>query len=187
MSARFVSARERLSWAEEEIADLERVTRDFFTSKPYNPVAEPDDKGVYEIHKIKLVKPLPRMLSGRTIKTAEDLRAALDLVAYEIAEAANCASTKVHFPFCRSSGDIDSRLGSACKNFPKEITAFFKRLQPYEGGDDLLWSVNELCITSKHKLIVPVGTVVGPLEFSTLKVEGTGQFYMPCGMAKKTS
>ena len=50
--------------------------------------------------------------------------------------------------------------------------------QPYLGGDDLLWALNEICITDKHKLAVPIGHTLmkGPMS-----LKGTGFFSMPEG------
>jgi len=68
-----------------------------------------------------------------------------------------------------------SSIGRA-KDLPKEIQSLFCGFQPYLGGDDLLWALNEICITDKHKIAVPIGhaLVKGPMG-----LQGTGRFWTP--------
>jgi hypothetical protein len=169
MKDKFHSSRTRIRWAKEDILHFKKRMLAFFKTKPYARVVEPHDNGIQEVHKIKLIRPLPEALTSRTIKAAEDLRSALDMAAYAIAEAVGGPALErndIYFPFSRGETDLKSRVNRVCKYFPEEIKALFTKLQPYKGGDDLLWALNELCKPSKHKIIVPVGTSSGEMRLT---------------------
>jgi hypothetical protein len=68
-----------------------------------------------------------------------------------------------------------SSIGRA-KDLPPQIQSLFCGFQPYLGGDDLLWALNEICVADKHKMVIPVGA--GVLRTSA-SVHVTGWFSMP--------
>src|SRR5260370_9753003 len=146
----FSHSRTRIRWAEEYISDFKRERESFLHREPYTHVVEPDGQGVYEVHKVKLTETVPDALTKYTVAVVENLRATLDMVAFAIR-----SGDSDYFPFCRTAADMEARLGSACKDFAKEIRALFASFQPYKGGDDLLWALNELCKPFKHRVIVP--------------------------------
>ncbi|HXE91262.1 MAG TPA: hypothetical protein VNK82_09900 [Terriglobales bacterium] len=180
MKRPFDDSRKRIAWAKRDFKQFKGRCRRFLKSNPHIAVTEMDDEGIYELHKIKLAKPLPEVLTHRVSGVLESLRAALDLAASSVATLAGGDSGNVHFPFSATEADFKSRLGSACKNFPKEIHALFASFKPYKGGDDALWALNELCNASKHRLIVPIGMSTGPLHVERMEV--SGPFRIPyCG------
>jgi hypothetical protein len=63
-----------------------------------------------------------------------------------------------------------------CKNIPEQIYPFFRALQPYKGGNDLLWALNDVCVRDKHKLLTATGTAAWRHH---ARFEGTAVFSMP--------
>jgi hypothetical protein len=87
------------------------------------------------------------------------LRASLDLAVAEVGQLAGAPKLdKLYFPFCATDSDLAGRISSCCNGIPDEIKTLLASYKPYFGGEDVLWAVNELCRTSKHRLIVPVST-----------------------------
>ena len=41
-------------------------------------------------------------------------------------------------------------------------------VQPYKGGNDLLWAIHKLNIIDKHRLLLTVGSAVHSLDFTAL-------------------
>lgn len=154
-------SRLRLQWAKESLADFERCARIYFKRTRCELVTVPDPDGIHERHKLRLSKPFPLALTKYTVHVIEDLRAALDLAACGVARLANLPVENVHFPFCKAAIDFKSRVNSVCKDFPQSITNLFASYEPYSGGSELLFAINELCNISKHKIIVPVVSTVG--------------------------
>lgn len=159
--SQFHSSRTRIGWAKENIAKFEKRAELFFRRTSHITVIEADSDGVHDLHKFRLAKTLPPILTEHTVSAVENLRSALDLAAVAVGHLCNVPDANIHFPFCKSSSDIKSRVNGACKNLPNEIKALFSSFQPYRGGNDLLWAINELCNTSKHRLIYPVAAQGG--------------------------
>ncbi len=126
----------------------------FFNATPYIWVAEPDTKEpLLEIHKLRFTRGLPDLCVTLASDALHNLRDALDNVAYGLAVAAG----KIHplhtaFPFGGSAADFENNLGR-CKDVPEEIHTVFRAYRPYKGGNDLLWALNKLAVTDKHKLL----------------------------------
>lgn len=167
----FKDARLRIRWAKESAAHFERSARLYFKKNPYIPVIEPDPDGIHDRYKLKLIKPFPTSLTKNTIRTVENLRSALDLIAAGVARLANLPVDDVYFPFCKSEPDFKSRIDRCCKNFPKEITGLWSSYEPYGRTDNLLFAINEICNTSKHKIIVPVLNKTG-IVFPYIEASG---------------
>jgi len=180
MSDSFDSSYRKLKRAEEHFADLERKIKTFIESNPYHDVSEPHpDKPDHEVHKVKPRRELrPEFDDMGDVfgEFVQNLRAALDNAGYAIAtntgrpDAKNCA-----FPFARSLDHMVNAVGR-CADLPREIQSLFCGFQPYLGGDDLLFAVNEACNTDKHKIVVPLFNVFVP---SGIAVGGTRFFEMP--------
>jgi hypothetical protein len=149
----------RIGWAKKDIAYFERSAKRFFKHAKPSLVTDPDLDGVHELHKLRFSKKLPTTLTQKTISACENLRSALDLLAVEVARLARVPNVEdIHFPFSKVAGDFKSRLNSrACKPLPDDIKALFASYEPYAGGSDLLWAINELANTSKHTSIIHVG------------------------------
>ena len=163
MRGHFNNARLRIKWAKNDIANFERSAKRFFKNTKPTLVTDPDPDGIRELHKLRLSKKLPTTLTQKAISACENLRSALDLLAVDVARLASIPSVgDIHFPFSATAGDFKSRLNSrACRPLPDEIKALFASYEPYAGGSDLLWAINELANTSKHDSIIHVGFKTG--------------------------
>jgi hypothetical protein len=160
----FADSRVRLQWAKESLTDFERCAKVYFKRTPYELCVEPAPDGVHERHKFRIHKSLPSALTKFTVHAIEDLRAALDLAACDVARLVRPHGSSVediYFPFSKSAADFKSRINSACKELPADITKLFASYEPYSGGSDLLFAIKELSNASKHDLIVPVASVIG--------------------------
>jgi hypothetical protein len=158
---RFADARSRINWAKKDVANFERCAKRFFKNTKPALITELEPDGIHELHKFRLGKKLPTALTQNTITACEHLRAALDLLAVKVARLANVPDELVryiHFPFSATVTDFKSRLnGKACQPLPDGIKTLFASYEPYAGGSDLLWAINELANTSKHDSIIHVG------------------------------
>jgi hypothetical protein len=177
MADPFESSRRKIARAEEHLADLKRKISDLGSDSPYERVMEPDpDNPNHEIHKLKLTKVLPPSLAEITGDIVQNLRNALDNAGYAIAVAFGSVDPKfTAFPFAGSVGQMANALGRA-KDIPPQIHPLFCGFQPYPGGDDLLWALNEICITDKHKMLIPMDAGI---VRAGVDVRGLGHFSMP--------
>jgi hypothetical protein len=173
----FSDSYRKIRRAEKLMQDLEREIIQFKESDPYRRVIEPDsEKPDHEVHKVKLFVPFPESIGDIAHDIAQNLRGALDNAAYAIAVASgktdpkNCA-----FPFAGSVAQMANSLGRS-KDVPPQIQSLFCGFQPYLGGDEFLWALNEIANTAKHKTAVPITTA---RVSKSASVHGTGFFQMP--------
>ena len=171
------SSRRKVTRAEEHFGDLQRKVNEFGWSNPYARVVEPHpDKANHVVHKIKVTKEIPAPVAEIVADVAQNLRNALDNAAYAVAVAAGNPNPKnCSFPFAKSAADMVSSIGRA-KDLPLQIQSLFCGFQPYLGGNELLWALNEICITDKHMMLIPIGNGVFR---ASANVSGTGYFSMP--------
>lgn len=151
----FESSRRKVARAKEHIADLERETGLFFGARPYSVVIEPDpNEPKHEVHKIRFDRAMPDSFASLTAEAVHNLRSALDNVGYGLAVSGGRVNPKyTAFPFSGSALDFENVIKGRCKDIPEEIHALFRAYQPYRGGNDFLWALNEVSITDKHKLL----------------------------------
>jgi hypothetical protein len=173
----FESSRRKIARAEEHFTDLQQRIVEFTRLNPYERVIEPHpERPDHVVHKIKLTQALPQSLADITGDIVQNLRNALDNAGYAVAVACGCKDPKYSaFPFAGSVAQMANALGRS-KDLPQPIQSLFVGFQPYLGGDDFLWALNEMCVADKHKMLIPIGT--GILR-SGASVCGTGFFSMP--------
>lgn len=158
MSKNLISATEMLDDASAQIKELENKIDIFFNSQPYKRVIERDTHSKADIHKVKLIQQIPGQIRSNARHIASDIRSSLDHIGYASAVAAGKSKPKkTYFPFARSAEEVGNVKKRNCQDLPDEIFNVFWSFNPYLGGDETLWALNELANCNKHRSIVPVG------------------------------
>jgi hypothetical protein len=162
LSDPFASSRLMLGRAKAHAADLNSQFEAFIQSQPQDSVVEPSADGLRSDYKLKFPQGFPASFSLVASDCAYNLRSALDQIGYAMARAKKPGSEPFNtiFPFCRISSEFDNVLAKNCRDIPSEIQDSFRRLKPYRGGDDLLWSLSEINNRNKHRLLVPMGSAI---------------------------
>ena len=177
ISGPFESSWRKIARAEEHYDELRRKIDEFVQEDPYERVIEPNAESSEQVvHKIRLTKPLPFAIADITGDIVQNLRNALDNAGYAVSVASGKADPKFSaFPFAGSLAQMPNSLGRS-KDLPQPIQSLFFGFQPYFGGDDMLWALNEMCIADKHKMVLPIGTSAVRVGAN---VHGKGYFSMP--------
>ncbi len=162
----FKSPKSMIRHAERHIAEFQARINAFFHDKPWAIVVEKDSDGVTNVLKVKFTKELSDELPHLVFDAANNLRSALDQIAFVVGvKHKGIDSPKsAKFPFGPTEADMLNNLAGGCKDLPTEIRDLFKGFKPYKGGNNALWALNELCNTPKHKILYPAvmeGGVVG--------------------------
>lgn len=173
----FDSSRRTIARAKQHIADLDKRVSAFNETKPYAHVVEPDTAGNH-LHKVKMTSRIPEDFSDIASDAVNNLRASLDQAGYSIAVALGKVEPRnAYFPFADSAANLESIIKRRCKDLPNEILALFRSFKPYKGGDDLLWTLNRICNTNKHRLLAPIG--IGASGMHVRHLSGSGNFSIP--------
>jgi hypothetical protein len=177
----FYSARLRIARAQEHLQDLETQINSFFGEKPYTRVVEDDPDGIHEIHKIRLTRRFPFRWRILATEIVEHARSSLDHATWASAylRTNNPNLEFGVFPFASDATKLANRIKGVSKDCPPEIQALLGRLQPYKGGNDLLFALNDLCNLSKHALIMFIAGATAMGEIQGVGLTGPIQFYDP--------
>lgn len=158
MSKDLSSAKEMLADAQILLEELEISVASFFQSSPYKTVIKYNVKDGSNTHKVKLTQQLPGQVRSKARHIASDIRGALDHVGYATALLSGKKNPKkTMFPFAKSIDEEENVKKRNCKDLPTEIFNVFWSFKPFIGGDNILWSLNEIANCNKHRSIVPVG------------------------------
>lgn len=155
MTDHFYSSRERLAWAKDQAKELESSIKRFFDGQPYKTVNDRDASEQSNSLKLRLTAPIPQSFTRDIVQICEGLRAALDLAG--AATFRGSGKKKTYFPFADSEANLQHTVAKNCRHLPAEIIALFCAFKPYKGtdGEGLLWALNELANSSKHRIVVP--------------------------------
>jgi hypothetical protein len=91
-----------------------------------------------------------------------NLRSALDLAVCEMIEGfGGTVTPRTHFPIRNSREEVVSAIKEgAVYGAPCDLVTFLiEIIQPYEGGNDSLYTLHTLDIRDKHRIIIPTFTI----------------------------
>jgi hypothetical protein len=175
----FYSPKRRVANAQRHLRNMHVQCAAFFQSGPYARVIETDVDGTTQLHKIKLVKELPDEIGDIAADAVDNLRSALDQTGYAAALVSGNQRLKhTAFPFGNTPEDVERHIAGWGKDIPSDVSAFFRSFEPYQGGKGGLWALNQLCISNKHTIIIPVGSATASMTFtkpSILKASKDGK------------
>ena len=172
MADLYLSAKQKTARARELIETLEAEIEAFDATEPWERRVETDPEGLVQEHSIKLIRLLPGKLADITKETAEILLVALDHAAFAASKAAGSQRLMaVRFPIGSSIADLDKVMTEICKGMPPMIADLIRGLQPFKGGNDLIWGLGAIAANESRDLIVPVGSVDSGLTFINNKTE----------------
>lgn len=166
MTDLFESPKRSILRAHHHILDLESQIRDFSNDNAWSYVVEKDSDGIHDVHKIKFARRLPDDLPSILFDAVNNLRASLDQCSYASALAAKSRSLRnVKFPFAKDQAHWGNAV-NGLKDLHPDIRQLFLGANAYEGGNDALWALNEICNAKKHFALIPfnVGTARLMLE-----------------------
>lgn len=162
MSDSLQSSKATLARAKHHCHDFNWQFGIYFDSKPFSEVlSEFDPNTNQDVYKVKLAKPMPAMLNGIAADAINNLRSALDQAGFAASIAAGGNGKNTYFPFGDTAAEVNSRKATGSKEIPGEIFSLMESFKPYRGGDDLLWALNKLCNTHKHRILMPIAMTTG--------------------------
>ena len=171
-----IPPRLKVDRAEKHLGELESILRDHASSNPYRLICDikktdPIESyaGTIPAHtayhyRVKTLTPLPAQISLIFGDVVHNLRAALDLLAYDLIVQNDGSKKFTGFPFDEETKNFEDRLvNGPISVVPDEIKdALRSQIQPYKSGKGKnLWHMNKLDIIDKHRLLLAVSEITG--------------------------
>jgi hypothetical protein len=163
----------KIERANSHIGDLVAADKAFFETKPYALFKETNAEGTEDTYKLRFTNPALAQISAIVGDVIHNLRSALDLACCLAVKNGQSDTGGTYFPFGRSKHVFefpDTQL--KIKKLSPEAAALVRGLEPYQGGNDLLWSLHELDIIDKHRALVSVTAVRGGDIIGNTRITG---------------
>jgi hypothetical protein len=148
----------KLGRARDRVAEATRVAQAWTKDDPIwiDATEEPDGALAY---RVRLRSQPPELLGAVLGDAFHSARSALDHLAWDLVLAnGGQPSRNTNFPIFdgpKAQGKVAAALKGASHGVVGKVFA----LQPWRGGDDLLWLLHELDLIDKHRLLLTVGTI----------------------------
>jgi hypothetical protein len=147
--------------------DLRKAIESFFESKPYKCSGKPDLRARKIEYTMDSVEKVPDEIPLIVGDLIQNLRTALDQTAYKLylkGTGGGSVSTKIYFPIFDSQKQYDDNKGGRTQGILAADLAKIDAIQPYKGGNDLLWAVHKLNNIDKHRLLLAVGSALHSID-----------------------
>jgi len=153
----FESPKLLIARAKENAADFKTRCQSWVDSNPCVEFAEMDLKTGEKVVKFRLEKPLPSDARPVLSDAFNNLRHSLDQAVNASAVLLRGGAMNCYFPIGKDAkefvGIFDSKR---FKKIPIDLQPYLAGLQPYFGGDDLLWALGTIAGPNKHQITLDV-------------------------------
>lgn len=150
----FAESEAKVERTESQIADLDSNISEFLDS--CEPTRSSSLSRGLEIWRFGLNKPVPLNIPVMVGEILFNLRSSLDVMMCNIAILNGQSTKDVYFPFGKSSPIFETELNKKANKLPADVHGLLRSLQPYKGGNNLLWALHDLNRRDKHVSLVPV-------------------------------
>jgi hypothetical protein len=176
----------KIERANEHIANLDRSIRAFFASKPYQVSTKRDPQTRRLIYFVSSIKQTPTSFSIITGDVVQNLRSALDHLAYQlflVGTKGSADGRHVQFPIGFDAKNYAEQCDRRTVGMKKDMVDILNSLEPYRGGKGhKLWVLQELNNIDKHRLLVTVGSIFQSVNIGALMTSELRKVGVPMGM-----
>jgi hypothetical protein len=187
---RIRTVRLKIKRAKKHVDDLKAEIDVFFKTNPYVIGGKTDPNTRRPIYYMSKVDPVPDEIPQILGDAITNLRASLDHVAWGLVEANGKTPTRdTGFPICKdfASYSAPEPVTKKTKGMSAKAKGCIDATQPYQGGNDLFWILNELSNTDKHRFILVAGSAFhsmdlghfAPKEIMGIPLPKISAFYAP--------
>ncbi|NNF14661.1 MAG: hypothetical protein HKN72_15650 [Gemmatimonadetes bacterium] len=144
----------------------------YFSRQPFEVAVKRDPETRKPIYFVSKAEPVPDRLAVVAGDVIQNLVTALDHLAYQLV----CVSTndappnphRVYFPIARDADTYEKGKRRKLDGASDAAIAAVDELEPYQGGNDTLWTMQQLNNVEKHRLLVTVGAQAGGVNLGQL-------------------
>lgn len=151
----FESPKLLIARAKENLADFDARYRAYLETRPYEALTEDDAKTGDKILKLRVTAPIPGIMRVVLSDCFNNCRHALDQAVNEAAVALRGGERNCYFPFGKNAKEFSFIYGGRRYQYiPIELRPYLNGLQPYFGGNDLLYALSKLAGPNKHQIVL---------------------------------
>ena len=166
--------KKNLERAKKHIVDLNTAVDEFVASKPYKFRVDLDWNYRQVIKYAQLTRPIPDEIYFAARDAIYGIRVPLDHMTCQLAIKNVKSTNGVSFPIAGSAKEFgEAQAQGKIRKLAPAAQAFICGLNPYLGGDNLLWAVGNINNPDKHVDLVPIGLSGGGM-MGSLGIGGTG-------------
>lgn len=158
MSTRIDSILRKVERAEKHIQELNLALNSFYATKPYGIVKKIDAETRDHIYYVTKVSPVPEPVSLIIGDVLQNLRSALDHLAYALVAKAIAPAVPnkyLTFPIMDTAKQYMAPEGRGKIELAGDkAMKIIDALKPYRGGNDWFWQLSRLNIIDKHRLLI---------------------------------
>ena len=158
----------KVEWAKKNIRDLETQIIAFHKSEPYTVVSEDDADTGDLLFRILIRDSMPPYWGCIAGDAIHNLRASLDILWRQAIGAKPGTRRKESFFSADAKRFKNTRGRGEIKGREKKAVEVLKAFKPYDGGDEILWSLNVADSEDKHRALIPVYFATEPILFQNI-------------------
>lgn len=144
----------RLEWANKHVKRFEAEIQAFHATENYRVVPHGDPQNP-DLMRVTDPPAIPPQLNLIASDALHNMRVALDYLAGTLALLNGRTMTSVYFPIAASGDEYRAaETQRKIKKLAPNAKAFIDGLQPYKGGNDRLWALNEVEKVDKHRNLI---------------------------------
>ncbi len=148
-----------VDWAVSQLPAFEQALKAWFDAPPFLLVEEPHEKMGQKLFKLEINCPFPLTLNAAAGAIINSVRTSLDLLAASLAKRnGKTPHSDRHFPIYASHQCFIDPMNAAKREkwLSESERQIIKDLEPYDGGNNLLFALHHLDITRKHERLLAV-------------------------------
>jgi hypothetical protein len=171
MSDRLEGVKAKVDRAKLHLDKLDAALGAFIRRNPYEVGTRRDPQTRRLIYYLVSVRAVPPEISVIAGEVLQNLRSALDHLAYQFVLVGTGESgpfTNVYFPIFDSATKYKAGKLGQIKGMRQDAIDAIDTIKPYKGGNDTLWRLHRLNIVDKHRLLVTVGSRMRSLDLGAL-------------------
>ena len=171
----------KITRARAHIEELTKAISNFSKSNPYHFITEKDDDPAFSVIKLKNGNTLPAVISMIIGDAVHNLRSALDHLACELiitkeGQSALQSLKGVYFPIAEDVAKFKKQIKDqkGIKRAGPDVVNAVRDLKPYFPDNNGLFTLHNLDIFDKHRLIIPIAEATVSSNHTIIDGSSTG-------------
>lgn len=149
----------KINRAKTHLLELQTEIKSFMDSHPYRISTKRDPETKRLIYYVSAVRETPQVISLIAGDIIQNLRSAMDHLAYELFISNGGNETEgrnIYFPIEKDFTTYESEKERKTKGMSKGAKDLIDLVKPYNGGNTILWRIHDFNITDKHRSLLLV-------------------------------